>query len=385
MKILIVLETGGGGSGRHILDLVSGLIAKGHNVHVIHSPLRAESAFEARLRLLTGATIVSMDIRKSIGFHDLSAFRQLRRYIRDNGPFDILHGHSSKGGALGRLAATGTGTARLYTAHGLYTLNPVLSRLKKMAYGAIETLMARTISDGVIAVSGKEFDHALALGFPRRKMFLVTNGVDLRDQAELAEARRKVRARLTVADDIPVVGFVGRFCTAKAAERFVELARMVRDAGQEARFVLLGSGKSAGDINRMISNYGLVDYLQVFPDESGEEFMPAFDIYTLTSRYEAMPYVLLEALAAGLPVVATDVGGSRTAIDDGVNGFIVPQQDDVSEMAEKIMRLLVDESLRESMAAASYRKARDFTLDEMVQATLDVYERVTASNVVYAT
>ncbi len=385
MKILTVIETGGGGSGRHILDLVTGLVASGHEIHIVYSPLRAEAGFEAKLLALSGVTVVSMDIRKAVGMHDLSVLLELRRYIRDHGPFDIVHGHSSKGGALGRLAATGTAAARLYTPHGLYTLNPVLTPLKKKVYGTIEALLARTISDGVIAVSAEEFEHALALGFPAQKMYLVGNGVDRRDASELAATRREVRARLGVPDDLPVVGFVGRFCTAKAAERFVELARRIRDAGQDARFILLGSGRTAGDINSMISAYGLDDYLQVFPNESGEAFMPAFDIYTLTSRYEAMPYVLLEALAAGCPIVATDVGGSRTAVDEGGNGFVVPQQDDVSEMAAKVSLLLADRALREKMGNASYRKAQDFSLDTMVQDTTDVYESVISRPMAYAT
>ncbi len=385
MKILKIIETGGGGSGRHILDLTRGLIERGHEVHIVHSPLRAEPAFEQRLMALPGAEIVSIDIRKAIGLHDVEAFRQLRRYVREQGPFDVIHGHSSKGGALGRIAALATGAAKIYTPHGLYTLNPVLSPLKRGVYGVIETLLARTVSDAIIAVSNRELDHAVSLGFPARRMFLVGNGVDPRSPTELAETRRRVRERLGVPDHLPVVGFVGRFCTAKAAERFVELARKVREAGQEARFILLGSGRGASDIARRISGYGLDDCLTVFPDESGEEFMPAFDVYTLTSRYEAMPYVLLEALAAGRPIVATDVGGSRTVIDQGKNGFVVPQQDDVSEMAEKVLLLLRDPQLRASMSEVSRHKARGFTLDAMVDATLDVYRAALAERVEFVT
>ncbi len=378
LKILMVIETGGGGSGRHIIDLVTGLVARGHELHVVHSPLRAEQSFERRLFSIDGATIVSMDIRKAVGPHDVLVVRQLRRYLRDHGPFDVIHGHSSKGGALGRLAAVGSSAARIYTPHGLYTLNPVLSPMKKRIYGMIETVLARTLSDGIIAVSDKEFRHARSLGFPARNMFLVGNGVALRDPVERNQTRWRIRLRLGIADDVPVVGFVGRFCTAKAAERFVELARIVRDTGVDARFILLGSGKTAAEIDRLISAYGLARFLTVFPDESGEEFMPAFDVFTLTSRYEAMPYVLLEALAAGCPIVATDVGGSRTVIDEGENGFVVPQQDDMTVMAERLLPLLRDPGLRQRMSAASARKARDFSLDAMVDATVDVYRSVLA-------
>ncbi len=378
MKILMVIETGGGGSGRHIIDLVTGLVARGHEVHVVHSPLRAEQSFERRLFSIEGATIVSMDIRKSIGFHDFSVVRQLRRYIRNNGPFDVVHGHSSKGGALGRLASLGSVSARVYTPHGLYTLNPVLSPLKKSIYGTIETFLARMASDGIIAVSDREYDHAVMLGFPVHKLFLVGNGVAPRTADELQRTRARIRLRLGIAEQTPVVGFVGRFCTAKAAERYVELARAIRDAGSDARFILLGSGHGADEIDRLISAYHLQDYLTVFPDESGEEFMPAFDVFTLTSRYEAMPYVLLEALAAGCPIVATDVGGSRTVIDEGRNGYVVPQQDDISLMADKLMILLENRELRKRMSLASLQKAKAFSLDTMVDATVDVYGAVLA-------
>lgn len=373
MKILMIIETGGGGSGRHVLDLARGLVARGHELHLISSPRRAETAFLRKLEAIEGTKVVSVDIHQAVGPQDITAFWQLRRYLKAHGPFDIVHGHSSKGGVLGRLAATGTDAARIYTPHGLYTLNPVLSGLKKLAYGSIERLFARYFSDAVIAVSGKELEHALEQGFPKKVMHLVGNGVEPRDKRECQATRARVRARLAVDDATPVVGFVGRFCTAKAAERFVELARLTRGKGYDARFVLLGSGDGAVEIERLIAAYKLDGYLKVFPDESGEEFMPAFDIFTLTSRYEAMPYVLLEALAAGRPIIATDVGGSRTAIDDGVNGFVVPQQDDVSEMAGKLAVLLQNASLRQSMAAESLRRAENFTLDAMVEATIDVY------------
>ncbi len=380
MKQLQLIETCGGGSGRHLLDLVEGLTSLGHEVHVLYSPVRAEKPFIQRLKGICGVAVQEIVMKRSMGFSDIKAFLQVRRYIRLHGPFDVIHGHSSKGGALGRIAAYGTGAACVYTPHGLYTLNPVLSARKKLVFGMLEKILVRLFTDKVIAVSEREATHAIEKGFPAHKVSMVHNGVNLRDEDELARTRMRVRANLGVAESTRVIGFVGRFCVAKAAERFIYLAQEMKERRLDTHLVLLGSGDTAAGIEALIDQLGVRNYITVFPDKSGEEFMPAFDLYTLTSRYEAMPYVLLEALAAGLPIIATDVGGARTVIEQGVNGYVVPQQDDVSELADKVTRLVKDGELLVRMAEAARIKAREFSQEMMVMHTLQVYQSAISSS-----
>ena len=378
MRILLIIETCGGGSGRHLLDLAQGLVAFGNEVHVAYSPVRAEDGFIRKMAAMNGVVLKPVEMVSSLGFYDIKPLIKLRRYIEQQGPFDIIHGHSSKAGALGRIAAAGTGAGKIYTPHGLYTLNPVLSPMKKKVYGSIEKMLASLLTDKVIVVSEKERNHAIEQGFPADGLQLVVNGVHQRSDEELLTTRARVRNRLNVGPETTVIGFVGRFCIAKAAERFVHLGRSVKENNLDAHLVLLGSGESEDKIDAMIESFGLTDTISVFKNESGEEFMPAFDIYTLTSRYEAMPYVLLEALAAGLPIVATDVGGSRTVIEQGINGYVVPQQDDISEMADRVMMLIKNKDMLSEMSSAARRMAQKFSQDEMVRRTLEVYQQALA-------
>lgn len=102
--------------------------------------------------------------------------------------------------------------------------------------------------------------------------------------------------------------------------------------------------------------------------------MPAFDMFLLTSRYEAMPYVLLEALAAHLPIVSTEVGGARTVIEDGVNGYIVPQQDNLELMQDRVLALYDQPDLRKRFQTASASRVLKFSDENMVLQTLALYE-----------
>jgi glycosyltransferase involved in cell wall biosynthesis len=107
-------------------------------------------------------------------------------------------------------------------------------------------------------------------------------------------------------------------------------------------------------------------------DRHGPEVLPAFDMLLMPSLYEGMPYVLLEALAVGVPVIATDVGGVAEAIEDGATGFIVPQQD-AAALLEKVQLLVENADLRQVMAKASLRKSGEMSVEHMVEQTLQVY------------
>ena len=373
MRILLVIETCGGGSGRHLLDLANGISMEGHEVHIAFSPVRADPSFLQTLSRLRGVRRFPIDMQTVPGTDDLRALRRLKRYIKHMGPFDIIHGHSSKGGALARMAANYSGAKAVYTPHALYTMNPELSTIKRSIYGTIEKLLAKISTDSIILVSEEEHDHALQQGLPKEKMKVIVNGVEPRKQEELAPARAQIRRRLGFDNDTPVLGFVGRLDDQKAPQRFIELAARLRPLHPEARFVMLGSGPKEELIGRIIKEYALTQTVKLFSNESGEAFMPAFDIFLMTSRYEAMPYVLIEALAAGLPIISTDVGGAQTVIEEGVNGHIVAESDDISPMLDRVCLLLDNRERLTAFAQASMKKSAMFQTDSMVQETLEYY------------
>ena len=379
----MVIETCGGGSGRHLLDLAQGLASLSNEVHIIFSPTRAEQGFIEGLRSFHNIRRFPVRMETAPGIHDLGALLQIRKYIRRMGPFDIIHGHSSKAGALARLAAPSSHTKRVYTPHALYTMNPNLSPRKRKVYRAIESLLAQFATDTVIPVSNEERIHAVENGFPTDKINLVVNGVSPRTDKELRLTREQVRKRLGVNRDTRVIGFVGRLDTQKSPERVVRLASLLKGQSLDICFVMLGSGELEPSIRQQISNSNLENYIKLFTNESGEEFMPAFDIFLLTSRYEAMPYVLIEALTAGLPIVSTDVGGAQTVIEDGVNGYIVPEEDDISLMATRLSTLCRDDSLLKRMSCDSRERAKEFSLEKMVKQTVNVYESPARASIQY--
>ena len=140
MRIAHILEATTGGAARHVVDLSAQLIENGHAVSLIYSPLRADSSFEAEIASLAYEHLVRLPMRRAVGPWDILAARSLRLVLNNLGPFDVIHGHSSKAGALARLAAP-QGQARIYTPHAFRTMDPTTGRLGSLIYGGAEALL----------------------------------------------------------------------------------------------------------------------------------------------------------------------------------------------------------------------------------------------------
>ena len=370
LRLMQVLEPSGGGSGRHFIDLCRGMQARGHVVHAVYSPLRAEDRFVAELRSLDLAGIHVVAMARSPGPSDFGAWRALRGLMRQAGPFDVIHGHSSKAGALLRLRLPGRHVPRVYTPHAFRTMDPGLGHLGRKVYGSIETLLARGFTDRLICVSADEYAHARALGVPRRKLSIVVNGVETPPD----DCRAAVRDALGIPADALTFGFVGRLCHQKAPERLVAAFDLAARSLPDAHLLMVGSGEAEGDVRRWIAASAHPERIHLTAGFTGPKAMVAIDALVMPSRYEAMSYVMLEAAAAGLPMVLTDVGGASTVVESGINGLIVPNSDDPSELAEAMLTVSSQERHQAMKAAAALRTNR-FTLRRMVEETEAVYRQ----------
>lgn len=372
LDILQVLEPSGGGSGRHFIDLCGALCASGHRVTAIYSPTRAERKFIDELEALPLRSIVPIAMNRAPSPSDFAAWRAIGRVIRDKGPFDIIHGHSSKAGALTRLALPRRGVPRIYTPHAFRTMDPTLGKGAALVYGAIESLLGRFFSDAVICVSDDEKEHAAKLlRIPERRLHTVVNGVGAPPVAD----RAGMRARLGVRPDSFVFGFVGRLSAQKAPERLIEAFRRIAAQRPHAELVMVGFGELQEDIALRIRETGLSERIHLTSGVTGAEAMQAFDALVMPSRYEAMSYVMLEAAAAALPMVLTEVGGASTVVDHGANGFIVPNSDDPGELAEAMLTLSSPSVHTDMKQAAEARKDR-YALSTMAAQTEAVYRHV---------
>ena len=356
------------GVGRHVADLCAALLVRGHEVHLVYSPVRIEEGFA---RAIADLQTLPLPLARAPSPSDVGAILTLRRYMRARGPFDVVHGHSSKGGAVARLAAAGLGVPRVYTAHALRTLDPDLSAGGRMLYGAAERILGRGLTEAFIGVAQEEACEARRLGVAAERTHVVLNGIVL----PVLPARAVVRARYSLDDRHMCLMWVGRLAPQKAPDRFVRLFAGLARETPDVRALMIGSGPLEAGLRELVCDLGLADRLQMVQDQQAVLSMPAADIYVMTSRYEGLPYVLLEAQSLGLPVVAFDVGGLSTAVDNGATGFILAQDDEAGFYAA-LRWLVSDAGLRRDMGDAAGRRAERFRLEDMVDRIEALYFRL---------
>ncbi|MBD9592121.1 glycosyltransferase [Ensifer sp. ENS07] len=369
LKLLQVLEPSGGGSGRHFLDLCRGMHKRGHHVEAVYSPVRAEEGFVRELKAIGLPAVHAVNMKRAPGPSDFGYFLELRRIMRAN-VFDIIHGHSSKAGALTRLRLPGSHVPRIYTPHAFRTLDPTLGRGGRLIYGTIEWALARFFTDQLICVSDDEFHHALSLHMPEKRMSVIVNGV----APPSCEMAQTLRASFGIAPDAFVFGFVGRLSVQKAPERLIAAFKSVAASVRNSHLVMVGSGELEGDLRKAIAESGLQNRMHLTSAFTGPQAVPAFDLLVMPSRYEAMSYVMLEGAAAGKAIIATDIGGARTVIEDGRNGYILPNSDDTSALAKTMIQAADPERFKALSASAENLKDR-FTLAVMLDRTEALYQK----------
>lgn len=364
LRVALVLETSGGGSGRHVLDLANGLARQGHDVTVVWSPKRAAADFIAQLHAIAGITTVTLPMERSVGPKDYDGWRRMAALFAGQPAFDIIHAHSSKAGALVRMMPKRIAGKRIYTPHAFRTMDPHLGQPQRAIYGGIERFLARR-TDTIIAVSSAECDHAIALGIPRDKLRVIVNGVDLPQTA----TREKARAAMGLSPDDVAIGFVGRMEPQKDPVRFVKAIAQAAGQAKSLKGVMIGDGALRHEVEAANANGAAV----LLGWQDGPALMPGLDVFAMTSGYEAMPYTLIEALHSGLPIVTSAVGGAKETVAEGGNGFIVPVDAPADAFAARFADLAQDADMRARFAKRSLEMARRLTIAAMTEQTLAVY------------
>jgi len=367
LRILQIVEATGGGVGRHVLDLCERLLHSGHEVHLAYSDERMEDGFARRMRSMDGLQRFPVSMRRSPHPSDLFAVARIGRYLRGGERFSIVHGHSSKGGAMARISAALCGLPAVYTPNAFRTQDPEISTNGFRVYREVELALA-ALGGEIIAVSGDERRHAEGLGLPPSRLHVVHNGVPLQRRAE----EQISRAELGLSDNALVIGAVGRLTHQKAPERLLLAFEQLQHPNLQ--LVIVGDGPQEEQLRAQCQSLGIADRVHWLGARDGFSMMPLFDLLALPSRYEGLPYVLLEALLSGLPIVVSDVGGAREAVVDGENGWVV-NEGDMPQLISSLQRLIDDKEGRARMSLAARHRAEQFSLSRMVERTLAVYER----------
>lgn len=369
LRILCLIEAAGGGAGKHVAQLCKTLSEQGHNVHLLYSPLREDKLFAEEIAAIAQITCAPLPIPRALSLKDFSAIAKVRHYITEHGPFDIAHAHGSKAGAILRLACIGLRCpACVYTPHGFATTNSEFGKRKRQLFSFIEYALSY-FSRAIITVSRHEMKHATEdLRISPKKIHLIHNGMP---QVSYPE-RGKIRSELNIPADALCVGFVGMFYRDKGADIFVHAARKILDATPHTAIVVAGSGPMQQEIDAIADTLQLTNRIIWIQNRRGVDIIPAFDVMVIPSRKESMPYVMLEALQAGLPLVATTAGEMPNILQEGENACIVPiEQPGI--IADRVLKLLSAPEKRAIMSANNRRLAEDFTLEKMVSQTLNLY------------
>lgn len=366
-SVLHVLEALEGGTARHLVDVVRH--APGTH-HVVLPPHRAGGVTDtgaARAISCAGGHLHVVPMRRQ-PLHPANpvALAAIRALVRRLGP-GVVHGHSSIGGVLARVAARGTGAGIVYTPNGLAPGRAVL---------AVERGLART-TDALVAVSPSEAGLLASLGLARStRLVTIRNGIDL----EGPPPGPDLRAQLGIPERAPMVGTLARLVPQKDPEGFVRAAAILARAWPDVHVVHVGDGPLRRRVAGLVAASGLAGrYHLVAAMPNAAAVLGQLDVYVLASRFEGLPYSPLEAMRAGTPVVLSDVVGNRDVVEDGVSGLLVPPQDPLA-LAGAVGRLLADAGLARALAgAARARLAQRFDVGDMGAALARLYAEVAGS------
>jgi glycosyltransferase involved in cell wall biosynthesis len=366
VRIAQVVESAGGGTGRHVLDLTEGLAERGHEVTLIYSLERIEAKFKTRAEALSGVERVTLPFRRQIGLHDISHVLALASVLRRRGPFDVVHGHSSKAGAIVRLLPRSVPGARVYSPHAIRTMDPTLSTARHLFYSGVERLLSYRRGH-FVAGSRHEVAELARIGAYPDRITLLDFGIDNRIPLD----RRVVRTAYGLDGDGPLLGFVGRLDWQKAPERAVRALARLDD--RRVRLALVGEGDLEAELRQVAHREGIEDRVLFLGFQDGQRIMPAFDLLVMPSRYESSPYVLLEAIMANVPVLATSVGMAEQLIGDGRAGKLVPNTDNPAPWADAIALQLQSEQRRIAKTAMHELQASR-SLETMIRQIEVVYD-----------
>jgi glycosyltransferase involved in cell wall biosynthesis len=361
MRVLLCHQPTDGGVGRHIGDLIDGLTDAGHEVIVCSPALPAGVASAVRH--------VPLDLRRAVAPRaDLAALVRFVGVLREVGP-DLIHAHSSKAGAIARLARFARPrTAVVYTPHGYAFAGHFSRSSERLVYKAIERALS-PLASRVTCVCEAEARLARSVG-PRGRVRVVHNGIATPAPGEADPLVAGLRERG------PVIGALTLLRPGKGLETLLAAAPSLLERHPDAQLAIVGEGPDLEALReqaRALGVAGAVHFLGPTSDPIGA--LRGMQVFVHPSWAEAFPYVILEAMALGLPIVASDVGGIGEAIVQGESGLLTPPRSEQA-LARALIELLSDRDRAARLGQGALERATRFTREAMIERLSSVYAEV---------
>jgi glycosyltransferase involved in cell wall biosynthesis len=362
LRILHAVRAPVGGIFRHILDLANGQADRGHHVGIIADSLtggeRADAALAEiapRLKLGVHRVAIHRDPRPT----DVLAWARFKGLIRQLKP-DVLHGHGAKAGVFIRLTPHSKGTIRVYTPHG-GSLHYPLNTLKGALYGQIERVLMNSTDLFLFESAFARDTYQRTVGTPKGLLRCVFNGVTADEFDPVVRA----------ADATDVI-YVGEFRHIKGADLLIDAVARLRADGKPVTLTLAGDGEEIEALKAQIQKLGLNEAVRFIGHVKARYGFSKGTLLVVPSRGDSMPYVVIEAAAAGIPMVAANVGGIPEIFGSHTDALFAPNI--VSAMADAI-EIALEDPAAASVRAKSLRERifQHFSQKAMVEGVLAGY------------
>lgn len=368
-----------GGPATHVVVADTGLADRGWETLLLFGTVEPDEA-EVDLQ----ATGIPMQRVPSLArpirpLADLRTAVTIARVIRRYRP-DVIHTHLSKAGLLGRAVAIATSRAvRVHTFHGT-VFGGYFGSTASGGIVRAERLLGHR-SDAIVALSDRQRDELIENGIaPAARIRVVPLGLNLERFVLGREVAARTAARRSLA--IPAEAFVivaiGRLVPIKRLDRLIDAFALVASRVPGSLLYLVGDGSERAALQARVAAAGLLDRVTLVGwSGATPDWYAGTDVVALTSDREGTPLALIEAAAAGRPVVATDVGGVADVVADGSTGFVVPTSS-VDALADRLTQLALDPELRRAMGREAPTQSTRYSADRLV-ADLDGLYRDTLS------
>ncbi len=368
LRILHVLRSPVGGLFRHVVDVARGQAARGHSVGLIcdastggENAVTVLDALSPDLRL----GVSRLPMSRQIGYADIGAVRHVARRVSETTP-DVIHGHGAKGAAYARLAVSSGGPLRVCTPHGGSLLFQP-GTASGFIYLSLEKILNRRTDLFVFESAFIAKLFRTKVGEPAALSRIVHNGVG----ASEFDA-------VPLREDATDLLYIGELRHLKGIDVLLDAMAALRARGVTLTATIVGAGGSGEELKQQAARSGLAAAVRFLPPMPARQAFALGRIMVVPSRMESFPYIVLEAAAAGKPLIATHVGGMPDMFGPFANRLIPP--DNSKALEDKLSEAVnAPETMREAAALLRERIRTSFSLDDMVEGGIDAYRAAIAA------
>jgi len=375
--LLIVTGLASGGATKVVLDIANHF--NNHpdfEIHLLTGPIpsgRTDVTHLAYEKNISTRVVPSL-VNHISPITNLKAVADIRQIIVQ-GNYDIVHTHTKVAGVVGRLAAR-TAKARVIVHHVHGWGSPEeMSTGMRMLYLGLERLCAR-FTDRIIAVCRRDIQKGLARHIGKEDKFvLIYNGIELERFRKVAD-NQQVRSELGLDADCKLVGMIARLDQQKNPLDFIKAAAIVAKAYAKVQFLFVGDGPLRPECERLINELNLKEkfFLLGYKDNVAR-IMSILTMTAMSSLWEGLPLAFLESMSAGKPIVANNVDGASEVVVNGETGFLVTPHDP-AEMAARILVLLNNETLCQTIARVAQQRSSYFSMQRMFESLESLYKEM---------